>query len=255
MAIIIACFFICIIWKVFSILIGNGNPRGHRDIDSRDSRRQMIAMAMDKAEDYNASSFQVGRTWIGDDGHEYIDCSITVSDDVAMALAHDLRDEYGDVIEKIGITYNNNDMKDEKGSQPSIYFNGPNNGTVYGDVYWGCKKTEATPEGEYAEYEEEVPEASATANDMPEVLQTEDAMVYWQRLQNAGFVDVNFQPIGLNKAQMMYIADCMSDKLRLRYKWSPFEKLWHVTRLADAKYEMMRTGDVPARSSDILSIF
>lgn len=251
------CIF-CFLCKVIFFLTNDTDAKKPLNPPDTDGRRQIILMAMETAENYNASSFQVGRSWIGDDGHEYIDCSITVSYDVAMALAQDLQDEYGDVIDKIDITRNNNmnsNMNNDK-QQPQVIIINENNGTVNGDYYNNIDRNQhSEDDADYADYEEVDDSSLSASNDMPDELKTDKAMAYWLKLQQKGFVDDNYQPVGLTKAQMMYIADCMSDKLRLRYKWSPFEKLWHVTRLADAKYEMQQTGILPPRSSEIMSIF
>ena len=101
----------------------------------------------------------------------------------------------------------------------------------------------------------ETPEPEKREDARPEQLFTERAMHYWHALQQAGLVDQEFQPIGLTKAQKMYIADLFSEKLRLRYKWSHFERLWQVKELSKAKTEMHNTGTLPRKSDIIDKVF
>jgi hypothetical protein len=91
---------------------------------------------------------------------------------------------------------------------------------------------------------------------LPDVLATGMAMKYWERLQQAGFVDEHYQlsPTTTRK-QAMYIADVFSDKLQMRSKWKPFQELWHINNLAQEKWDMQETGKSPARSEDIDKIF
>lgn len=91
---------------------------------------------------------------------------------------------------------------------------------------------------------------------LPDVLATGMAMKYWKKLQEAGFVDGNYQLLPTTtRKQAMYIADVFSDKLQMRSKWKPFQELWHINNLAQEKWEMQETGKSPARSEDIDKIF
>ena len=110
--------------------------------------------------------------------------------------------------------------------------------------------------------QEELRQLNATQTEVEEPLQlpveltTTEAMKYWQRLQEQGFVDKRCQ---LNpettRKQAMYIADIFSDKLQMRSKWKPFQELWHINNLAQEKWEMQETGKSPARSEEIDKIF
>lgn len=94
------------------------------------------------------------------------------------------------------------------------------------------------------------------SNLLPDVLATGIAMKYWQRLQQAGFVDKHYQLLpDTTRKQAMYIADTFSDKLQMRSKWKPFQDLWHINNLAQEKWEMQETGKVPYRSEEIDKIF
>ena len=94
------------------------------------------------------------------------------------------------------------------------------------------------------------------SNLLPDVLATGIAMKYWQRLQQAGFVDKHYQLVpDTTRKQAMYIADAFSDKLQMRSKWKPFQDLWHINNLAQEKWEMQETGKTPNRSEGIDKIF
>ena len=91
---------------------------------------------------------------------------------------------------------------------------------------------------------------------LPDVLATGLAMKYWKRLQEAGFVDMNYQlTADTTRKQAMYIADVFSDKLQMRSKWKPFQDLWHINNLAQEKWDMQETGKTPNRSEEIDRIF
>ena len=94
------------------------------------------------------------------------------------------------------------------------------------------------------------------ASILPEVLATEEAMAYWQQLQESGFVDKDCQLLSeTTRKQAMYIADVFSDKLGMRSKWKAFQELWHINNLAQEKWEMQETGKKPTRADEIDEIF
>lgn len=61
---------------------------------------------------------------------------------------------------------------------------------------------------------------------LPEVLSTEEAMALWEKVQKAGYVDANYQPL-LSRTQSALLADAMAVKLGIREKWKTFETLWN----------------------------
>ena len=67
------------------------------------------------------------------------------------------------------------------------------------------------------------PEASKS---LPEVLATEEAMVLWQKVQRAGYVDEDYQPL-LSRTQAALLADAMAERLGIKEKWKVFEGLWN----------------------------
>ena len=95
-----------------------------------------------------------------------------------------------------------------------------------------------------------------TLASLPEALSTAEAMKYWKRLEELGFVDSDLQLLpDTSRKQAMYIADVFSDKLKLKAKWKPFERLWGIGNLAQEKYKMLETGTVPRRQKDMDQAF
>lgn len=87
-------------------------------------------------------------------------------------------------------------------------------------------------------------------------LTTDDAKKYWQRLQEAGFVDANYQLLPeTTRKQAMYIAELFAEQLGIKSKWKTFEQLWGITNLAQEKWDMQETGSTPSRSKEIDKIF
>ena len=95
-----------------------------------------------------------------------------------------------------------------------------------------------------------------TLASLPEALSTAEAMKYWKRLEELGFVDSDRKLLpDTSRKQAMYIADVFSDKLKLKAKWKPFERLWGIGNLAQEKYKMLETGTVPRRQKDMDQAF
>ena len=61
---------------------------------------------------------------------------------------------------------------------------------------------------------------------LPEVLATHEAMVLWQKAQDAGYVDANYQPL-ISRTQAALLADGMAERLGIKEKWKVFEGLWN----------------------------
>ena len=61
---------------------------------------------------------------------------------------------------------------------------------------------------------------------LPEALSTEEAMALWEKVQRAGYVDGNFQPL-ISRTQSALLADAMAERLGIREKWKVFEALWN----------------------------
>ena len=91
---------------------------------------------------------------------------------------------------------------------------------------------------------------------VPDVLASEEAQIYWERLQEAGFTDADHQLLsGVSRKQAMYIALTFAEKLNLTSKWKPFEQLWNKRNLAQEKWNMTETGIMPSRYEEIEELF
>lgn len=88
------------------------------------------------------------------------------------------------------------------------------------------------------------------------VLATAEAMRYWKRLQEAGFVDERCQlKPETTRKQAMYIAEVFAERLGIGSKWKTFERLWGISNLAQEKWDSQQTGTLPSRSKEIDRIF
>ena len=60
---------------------------------------------------------------------------------------------------------------------------------------------------------------------LPEALASEEAMALWEKMQAAGYIDEDFQPL-LSRSQSALLADAMAERLGIKEKWMVFETLW-----------------------------
>jgi len=68
---------------------------------------------------------------------------------------------------------------------------------------------------------------SHTEVNLPAKLATKQAMKYWQRAQEVGWIDADYQPL-ITKQHAALLADFMGRKLKLEKRWKLFEELWHT---------------------------
>ncbi len=68
-------------------------------------------------------------------------------------------------------------------------------------------------------------DGAEASKSLPEVLATEAAMALWKKVQAAGWVDANYQPL-ISRTQAALLADAMAERLGIREKWKTFETLW-----------------------------
>lgn len=93
----------------------------------------------------------------------------------------------------------------------------------------------------------------ATANS---ILMSEQAMVYWKRLKEHGFVDAEFKlQKSTTRQQAMLIAEIFAETLGISSKWSTFERFWGIKNLAQEKYHFQEIGIVSSREKELFSIF
>ena len=76
------------------------------------------------------------------------------------------------------------------------------------------------------------------ARELPEVLATDEAMILWQKAQQAGYVDDHYQPL-LSRTQSALLADAMTERLDIKEKWKVFGELWHRKNMYNDYYRAM----------------
>ena len=69
-------------------------------------------------------------------------------------------------------------------------------------------------------------EKEAEPPTLPEALSSEAAMALWEKVQKAGYVDDNYQPL-ISRTQSALLADAMAERLGIKEKWKVFEALWN----------------------------
>lgn len=74
--------------------------------------------------------------------------------------------------------------------------------------------------------------------DLPEELNTEMAVELLNKAVANGLLNEDYSPTEKlkTKSQKALLADILSERLELRHKYKPFEKLWNVSRLAQQRY-------------------
>lgn len=92
---------------------------------------------------------------------------------------------------------------------------------------------------------------------LPEELATPRAMGFWKRLQEAGYIDSNYQPTesvsGKDKA---FIGYCFFNALNSsNYKWSLLQKLWNDTHLSMFYQRLIEKEDLSVYNTKISQIF
>ena len=111
----------------------------------------------------------------------------------------------------------------EKGIEINIYEKGSwhvdnvENQNFYGEKWtenFGTAQSDSMTEGE------------ERGDGLPEALSTEEAMVLWEKVQAAGYVDDNYQPL-ISRTQSALLANAMAERLGIHDKWKVFETLWN----------------------------
>ena len=101
-----------------------------------------------------------------------------------------------------------------------------------------------------------VQQGSGSQSGLTGKLASEEAMRYWKRLQQKGFVDECCQlKQDTTRKQAMYIAEVFAERLDIGSKWKTFERLWGISNLAQEKWDFQQTGTLPSRSKEIDRIF
>lgn len=94
---------------------------------------------------------------------------------------------------------------------------------------------------------------TADAGGLPDALATEEAMVLWQKAQDAGYVDDNYQPL-ISRTQSALLADAMAKRLGIKEKWKVFEMFWHRKNMYRDYYKALNLQQSFAFMNEIKSI-
>ena len=73
---------------------------------------------------------------------------------------------------------------------------------------------------------------------LPEQLNTEKAMLLWNKLITAGLIDKNYQP-QISNTQAAIVAHIMARDLGIRNKWKLFGELWNLKHLSGYLYRAL----------------
>ena len=104
--------------------------------------------------------------------------------------------------------------------------------------------------------DDRVQQGSGSQSGLTDKLASEEAMQYWKRLQQKGFVDADCHLLPeTTRKQAMYIAEVFAERLGIGSKWKTFERLWGISNLAQEKWDFQQTGTLPSRSKEIDRIF
>lgn len=95
-----------------------------------------------------------------------------------------------------------------------------------------------------------------SSSQLPSALSTPEAMCIWQRLQELGFVDENYQRLpSTTRSQTALIAELFAEHCGITSKWATFERLWNINNLAQEKQNILNTGMEPQRAAEIYEVF
>ena len=89
---------------------------------------------------------------------------------------------------------------------------------------------------------------------LPDALSTEEAMALWEKVQEAGYVDSNYQPL-ISRTQSALLADAMAERLGIREKWKVFEVLWNRKNMYRDYYKALDLQQSLAFQDEIKKLF
>ena len=89
---------------------------------------------------------------------------------------------------------------------------------------------------------------------LPEVLATHEAMMLWQKAQDAGYVDANYQPL-ISRTQAALLADAIAERLSIKEKWKVFEGLWNRKNMYHDYYRAMEQQQSLAFQDTLKQLF
>ena len=96
--------------------------------------------------------------------------------------------------------------------------------------------------------------ASKVVSTLPTELNIDEAKKYFSNAIKAGFMDNHYQWMG-TRYQAALFAEICSEKLNLKYKWKPFNDLWDVKYLAQARRESKERFGKVDKEKEIEALF
>ena len=122
-------------------------------------------------------------------------------------------------------------------SSGSLHVDHVDTQNFYGDA---CPKTKTLPDPPCVGREK----GDIDTPTLPASLCTEQAMVLWQKAQDAGYVDANYQPL-ISRTQAALLADAIAERLGIKEKWKVFEGLWNRKYMrSDYNLALTRKGSL-----------
>lgn len=89
---------------------------------------------------------------------------------------------------------------------------------------------------------------------LPKELCTEAAMALWSKVQDAGYIDENFQP-KISRTLSAILADEMAVRLEIAEKWKTFEGLWNRRNMYRDYYKALSQSQTLAFQEKMKRIF
>ena len=89
---------------------------------------------------------------------------------------------------------------------------------------------------------------------LPEPLASDEAMALWKKVQKAGYVDANYQPL-ISRTQSALLADYMAERLDIKDKWKVFEALWNRKNMYRDYYKALNLQQSLAFQDEIKKLF
>ena len=89
---------------------------------------------------------------------------------------------------------------------------------------------------------------------LPPQLSTDQAMALWEKVQRAGYVDDNYQPL-ISRTQSALLADAIAERLGIREKGKVFETLWNRKNMYRDYYKALNLQQSLAFQDEIKKLF
>jgi hypothetical protein len=114
----------------------------------------------------------------------------------------------------------------------------PNNGSKIEIVYVASGGQHIETQVNIGAYPTPSKKREEGTGELPEVLATDEAMVFWKKAKAAGWVDANYQPL-ISRTQAALLADAMAERLGIKEKWKVFETLWNRKNMYRDYYQAL----------------